>query len=178
MCASQVTGSAPVAEKVQERGAAALAFDYRMWGFTAGEPRHVIEPEPQLQDLRSVIDHVVNTEGFGGLVNPEDIHLFGTSYAGGHVLVAAAQFAEERNARLLRSVRTITSVVPLLDGKAQLRKALQVSLSGVAEHLLNGTCQLALCSHPDKRIRAACNLRSTVRFCRLMFRNAHRSCRL
>ncbi|PHJ25473.1 x-pro dipeptidyl-peptidase (s15 family) [Cystoisospora suis] len=123
--ALMVTGSAPVAEKVQEKGGAALTFDYRMWGFTAGEPRQIIEPGMQLQDLRAVIEHVINTDGFGGLVNPADIHLFGTSYAGGHVLVTAAQFAEENNARLLRSVRSITSVVPLLDGKAQLRKALQ-----------------------------------------------------
>ncbi|CBZ55749.1 Hydrolase, alpha/beta fold family, related [Neospora caninum Liverpool] len=112
------------AEKIQESGIAAIAFDYRTWGFSGGAPRQVVDPHMQLQDMRAVLQHVVDTDGFQGTVDPTNIHLFGTSYAGGHVLVTAAQLASE-NSPLLRRVRTVTSVVPLIDGKEQTKKALQ-----------------------------------------------------
>ncbi|EPR63799.1 putative peptidase S15 [Toxoplasma gondii GAB2-2007-GAL-DOM2] len=112
------------AEKLQEYGMAAIAFDYRTWGFSGGAPRQVVDPHMQLQDIRAVLQHIVDTGGFQGTVDAANIHLFGTSYAGGHVLVTASQLASEKSP-FLRRVRSVTSVVPLIDGQAQTKKALQ-----------------------------------------------------
>ncbi|PFH37481.1 putative peptidase S15 [Besnoitia besnoiti] len=113
------------AEKIQEGGMAVITFDYRTWGYSGGAPRHIVDPDMQLEDFRAVLKHIVDTDGFQGLVDPLDIHIFGTSYAGGHVLVLASQLAQERDSPLFRSLRTVSSVVPLIDGKAQMKKALQ-----------------------------------------------------
>ena len=75
------------AERFAEHGFAALAFDYRWWGDSGGEPRHVIDVPSQLQDWRAAIDFARSLPG----VDPDRVIVWGTSFGGGHALSLAAQ---------------------------------------------------------------------------------------
>ncbi len=61
-----------------------LAFDYRGFGESTGEPRQVVDIPAQLEDWRAAIAFA------RGLPGVQRIVLWGTSYGGGHVLALAA----------------------------------------------------------------------------------------
>ncbi|MEM7540445.1 MAG: alpha/beta fold hydrolase [Pseudomonadota bacterium] len=84
-------------------GFACLAYDHRNWGESGGWPRAESDPWRQVADLREAISLARNLPG----VDAERIGLWGTSYAGGHVLTATA---------LDRRVRCVVSQVPLVSG--------------------------------------------------------------
>lgn len=84
-------------------GFACLAYDHRNWGRSGGEPRGETDPWQQVGDLREAIS-------FARLlpdIDPQRIGLWGTSYAGGHVLTVTA---------LDRRVRCAVTQVPLISG--------------------------------------------------------------
>lgn len=113
-----------MAEILQERGMAALTFDYRGWGPSGGAPRHVINAQEQLKDFRAVLEKVVSSQGFEGAVDASRINLIGTSYAGGHVLTLSALLAREmKTSDIFPRLRSVTAIVPFLDGKAQIKQA-------------------------------------------------------
>ncbi|MGI8623662.1 MAG: alpha/beta hydrolase, partial [Solirubrobacteraceae bacterium] len=66
-------------------GFAALAFDYRRFGASCGEPREVLVVEDQLADWADALRFARSIEGI------DRIAIWGTSYGGGHVLEAAAR---------------------------------------------------------------------------------------
>ncbi|WNM31947.1 alpha/beta hydrolase [Streptomyces sp. Li-HN-5-11] len=74
------------AQRFAERGYAALAFDYRHFGSSTGEPRKLADVAQQLEDWRSAVVCARTLEG----VDPRRVVLWGTSFAGGHVIVTAA----------------------------------------------------------------------------------------
>lgn len=84
-------------------GFACLAYDHRNWGRSDGEPRSETDPWQQLADLREAISYARNLDG----IDPERIGLWGTSYAGGHVLSASG---------LDKRIRCAVSQVPLISG--------------------------------------------------------------
>ena len=84
-------------------GFACLAYDHRNWGRSAGWPRGESDPWRQVNDMREAISFVRTLPE----VDAERIGLWGTSYAGGHVLTVAA---------LDRRVRCVVSQVPLISG--------------------------------------------------------------
>jgi len=84
-------------------GFACLAYDHRNWGRSDGEPRGESDPWRQVADLREAISFARTLPE----INPERIGLWGTSYAGGHVITATA---------LDRRVRATVSQVPLISG--------------------------------------------------------------
>lgn len=86
-----------------DAGFAALTFDYRNLGDSAGEPRQHINPWEQIYDLINAITYVESRDD----VDAGRIGLWGISYAGGHVFPVAA---------LDSRVRCVFSVVPMLDG--------------------------------------------------------------
>jgi fermentation-respiration switch protein FrsA (DUF1100 family) len=43
------------AERLAEAGFAALAFDYRHWGTSPGEPRSLMDPARQREDWRAAL---------------------------------------------------------------------------------------------------------------------------
>ncbi|WP_282785417.1 alpha/beta fold hydrolase [Nocardia sp. CC201C] len=67
-------------------GYAAMTFDYRRFGTSAGEPRQVADLEEQLDDIRAAVAFARAHPG----IDPDRIVLWGTSLGGGHVVTVAA----------------------------------------------------------------------------------------
>lgn len=75
------------AERFAAAGYVVLVFDYRHFGASGGEPRQLLDIEKQLADWAAAI---ACARGLPD-VDPERVALFGTSFAGGHVIAAAAR---------------------------------------------------------------------------------------
>jgi dienelactone hydrolase len=93
------------AERFAAVGLAALAFDYRHWGDSGGEPRRWFSVRDQLEDWREAVAHARALDG----VDPDRIALWGMSFAGGHVLLTAAEDPR---------VAAVVSLAPVADGLA------------------------------------------------------------
>jgi uncharacterized protein len=98
----------PFAERFAAAGVAALAFDYRGFGDSAGTP-DVVDVRRQLEDWRAAIAFARSLPG----VDPERVAVFGSSMGGGHALAAAA--TDPR-------VAAAISQVPFLDALRQVRR--------------------------------------------------------
>ena len=96
------------AERFAQAGLHALAFDYRGFGDSQGEPRQLLDIHGQLDDWRSAVEFARTIDG----VDPERIVLWGSSFSGGHVAVLAAEDAR---------VAAAISQAPFMDGLAALR---------------------------------------------------------
>ena len=81
------------AERFAAAGLAVLLFDYRGFGASGGEPRQVADIGAQLDDWRTAIAYAREFKRVG---------LFGSSFAGGHVLELAAK--EDGHRRRRRAV--------------------------------------------------------------------------
>jgi len=71
------------AERFAAAGLAVLLFDYRHFGASAGEPRQLLDIGRQLDDWRAAIAYARTRYG--------RVALFGSSFAGGHVLQLASE---------------------------------------------------------------------------------------
>jgi uncharacterized protein len=78
---------AAYAERFTQAGYAMLSFDYRHWGESGGQPRYLCSIGRQLQDIDSAIDYVRARPE----IDPSRVVLFGTSFGGGHALVAGSR---------------------------------------------------------------------------------------
>ncbi|OCH94839.1 alpha/beta-hydrolase [Obba rivulosa] len=78
---------APYAEAFTSAGYACVVFDYRRWGASDGEPRHILYVTEQLEDYRTVIKFCRQQPEF----NPKQVILWGTSFSGGHVVTLASE---------------------------------------------------------------------------------------
>lgn len=108
------------ARRFAEAGYVALAFDYRHFGDSTGEPRRLLDIRKQRDDYRAAIAWVRGLED----VDPERVVIWGSSFAGGHALVVAAG-----DPRLAGAI----SQVPFTDGIASaltLRPATTLKVSG------------------------------------------------
>lgn len=92
------------AEHFRAAGFACFAYDHRNWGKSAGWPRCESDPWRQVADMREAISFARTLPDIDG----ERLGLWGTSYAGGHVLTVSA---------LDRRVRCAVSQVPLISGR-------------------------------------------------------------
>jgi len=95
----------PYAVHYQEAGFAVLAFDYRHFGSSGGEPRQLVWIPYQLQDYAVAVEYARGLKE----IDPDRIALWGTSGSGGHVIVVAA-----RDHRIACAV----AQCPGLDGRA------------------------------------------------------------
>jgi fermentation-respiration switch protein FrsA (DUF1100 family) len=77
----------PYALRFQQAGLAALAYDYRHFGESEGEPRQLFSIPRQLEDCSAAIEYVRGLPE----VDPDRIALWGTSAGGGYGLVLAAR---------------------------------------------------------------------------------------
>lgn len=77
---------AEYAERFAEAGFAALVFDYRSFGESAGEPRQVPDLAGQLDDIRAAVAFTRAHER----IDADRIVLWGNSLGGAHMVVAAA----------------------------------------------------------------------------------------
>ena len=75
------------AERFAQEGMAALTFDYRNFGESAGEPRQVIRIKEQLSDFR----HAIAFARKQPQIDPARIGIWGSSLGGGHVITLAAE---------------------------------------------------------------------------------------
>ena len=91
------------AEKFVASGFACFAYDHRNWGASDGSPRSETDPWRQVDDMREVISFV----GSQPWVDSARIGIWGTSYAGGHVLTVSG---------LDKRVKCAVSQVPLISG--------------------------------------------------------------
>ncbi|KAG2498926.1 hypothetical protein HYH03_003116 [Edaphochlamys debaryana] len=98
-------------------GMGVLVFDYRTFGGSEGLPRHWVSPARHLEDWRSAVKFATSG-ALGPDFDTERVALWGTSFAGGHVLVTAADLPPG-------SVSAIISMVPHLDGMAASRAAVR-----------------------------------------------------
>jgi fermentation-respiration switch protein FrsA (DUF1100 family) len=102
-------GIEPVARKLVEAGFAVSLHDHRGFGESGGEPRHDIDPYRQLEDWRRFISHLQTLDA----VDANRIGVWGTSYAGGHVLVLGATD---------RRIKAVYSQVPTISGSQSGRR--------------------------------------------------------
>lgn len=108
--ATKEMGLDAYARRFVEAGFVALAFDYRGFGASTGEPRQWLDVRRQLDDWQAAIDFAHTLER----VDATRIALFGSSFGGGHVIRAAA-----RDPR----VAAVVAQCPFTDGPASLRAA-------------------------------------------------------
>jgi uncharacterized protein len=111
------SGLEPYVERFAAAGIDALAFDYRHFGASDGEPRQVLSIPRQLEDYAAAIAFARSLDG----IDPDRIVAWGSSYAGGHVVPVAV--ADGR-------VAAVIAQIPAMDGLA--------SLMGVVRHAAPG----------------------------------------
>src|SRR5438445_13803262 len=80
-------GLEPYAQRFADAGIAALVFTYRHFGDSGGHPRQLLDSGRQLDDWAAALAYARTLEE----VDSARIALWGTSFGGGHVLVAAAR---------------------------------------------------------------------------------------
>lgn len=100
------------ARGLSEAGFPVLAFDYRGFGRSDGDPRQVVDINAQLQDYRAAIRAARGLPG----VDPARIVVWGVSLAGGHVFRLAAEDG---------SLAAAISLTPAVDGAAAMWKILR-----------------------------------------------------
>ncbi|WP_197502200.1 alpha/beta hydrolase [Mycobacterium sp. E2733] len=101
--ATKRLGLPAYAAKFTAAGLAVLAFDYRHFGASGGEPRQVIDVAEQRDDYRAAVRYVRGRED----IDPHRVALWGTSLSGSHVLAVAATDPE---------IAAVVLQVPLIDG--------------------------------------------------------------
>jgi pimeloyl-ACP methyl ester carboxylesterase len=98
-------GLEPFAERFCREGFTAVAFDYRHWGGSSGEPREVTSIPRQREDYRTVINWAAANPD----IDAKRIFIWGTSFSGMHVVEIAATDVRLRGA---------IAQCPLVDGLA------------------------------------------------------------
>ncbi len=111
------SGLIPFAERFAAAGLDALAFDYRHFGASDGEPRQLLSIPRQLEDYAAATACARSLPG----VDPERIVLWGYSFSGGHVVPAAV--ADGR-------VAAVISLLPMMDGVAATKTRLRQGGAG------------------------------------------------
>lgn len=96
------------AEAFAAAGCDVVAFDYRHFGASGGEPRQLVDPKRQLDDYAAAIAFARGLDG----VDPDRIVVWGCSFAGGHAFEVAAR--DGRAAAMI-------SMTPAPDGLASSR---------------------------------------------------------
>ena len=98
-------GTDRFAKRFHEAGFTVLAFDYRHFGESGGQPRQIMRVSEQQADLQAAIDFAPTLPE----VDPSRLALWGFSASGGHVFPVAA-----RNPDLAAAI----AQAPLADGPA------------------------------------------------------------
>lgn len=113
------------AEVFAKAGLAALVYDNRNLGASDGEPRQELDPWAQIRDLRHAISFA---RGLSEL-DAERVGLWGTSYSGGHAIVAGA---------IDRRVRCVVAQVPAISGSAARHRFIRPDFQAATQAQLDG----------------------------------------
>jgi uncharacterized protein len=108
--ATREYGLEPFAGRFADAGIAALAFTYRHFGDSGGQPRQLLDIDRQLDDWAAALAYARSLDQ----IDTARIALWGTSFGGGHVLVAAERDGD---------VAAVVSQCPFTDGLAATRAA-------------------------------------------------------
>ncbi|GAA4852890.1 alpha/beta fold hydrolase [Actinomycetospora corticicola] len=100
---------AAYAERFTAAGYACLVFDYRHFGDSEGEPRELLSIRRQRQDWQAAVAFARTLPE----ADPDKVVVWGTSFAGGHVVATAA-----RDPRIAAAI----AQCPFLDGIASVRQ--------------------------------------------------------
>ena len=95
------------AERFQAAGYACLVFDYRNFGASEGQPRQLLDIDMQLADWAAAVSYARTLPE----VDLDRIALWGTSFAGGHVIASAAR---------LPGIAAAVAQCPFTDGLASI----------------------------------------------------------
>lgn len=114
---------APYAERFAAAGLMVLLFDYRHFGDSEGSPRQLVSIRRQLQDWAAAIACARGIDG----VDPGRIALWGSSFSGGHVIVAAARDGK---------VAAVSAQGPMMDGLAATLNIIRYAGLGMALRLV------------------------------------------
>ncbi|MFB6082773.1 MAG: alpha/beta hydrolase [Halorientalis sp.] len=114
------------AERFAEAGLAAFVFDYRGFGDSDGDPRHVVSGPRHVADYEAALDHVRSLDAVDG----DRVGLWGTSFSGGHVVQVAANDG---------NVDAVVAQVPFTDG---FRNAVHLVRQGGPSYLLGATTSI------------------------------------
>ncbi len=117
------SGLIPYAERFAAAGLHALAFDYRHFGNSGGEPRQLLSVRRQLEDYAAAIAFARTLDG----VDPERIVVWGTSYSGGHVVPVAVADGH---------VAAVIAQTPAMDGVQTLLNLIRYAGPGYALRLV------------------------------------------
>lgn len=96
------------AEHFVKRKMAAFLFDYRTFGKSDGEPRHIVNPFHHIHDWKAAIAHVRTLKEIDG----KRIALWGSSFSGAHVIACAATD---------KHISAVVSQVPFVSGLASMK---------------------------------------------------------
>ncbi|MGD1256749.1 alpha/beta hydrolase [Mycobacterium seoulense] len=111
------------AERFSGAGYACLVFDYRNFGDSEGEPRQVLDVGLQLADWAAAVAYARTLPG----IDHDRIALWGTSFAGGHVIATAARLpgiaAAVVQCPFTDSVASIRTLSPLIFLRVGIRAA-------------------------------------------------------
>jgi uncharacterized protein len=108
-------GLQPFAKLFSREGSTAIAFDYRQWGGSSGQPREEVSVPRQREDYRTVIDWAIADPH----IDATQIFIWGTSFSGLHAVEVAATDTRLRGA---------IAQNPLVDGLAGTRMAEPIRL--------------------------------------------------
>jgi len=131
------SGLIPYAERFAAAGLHALAFDYRHFGRSAGEPRQLLSVKRQLEDYAAAIAFARSLDG----VDPDRIAVWGSSYSGGHVVPVAV--ADGRVAAAIAQTPAMDGVQTLLNlvryaGVGHMMRLVGAGLRDLASSLRGG----------------------------------------
>ncbi|GAA3645040.1 alpha/beta fold hydrolase [Nocardioides ginsengisoli] len=96
------------AERFARAGIAAIAFTYRHFGDSTGQPRQLLSIKRQLADWDAAIAHAKTRSDVDG----SRIAVWGSSFGGGHAIIVASRHPE---------LRAAVSQCPFTDGLASAR---------------------------------------------------------
>ncbi len=138
MGAQKDMGLEQYGQRFVEAGFAAFIFDYRYFGgstqFESIRIRNYINPWNHVVDIKTVVK-VVHSGALGAAVDGGSIALWGTSFAGGHVLKVAQDLGPS-------IIRCVISQVPHLDGRLASRR-------GIVQRGVLGTLRVAVLAAAD-----------------------------
>lgn len=104
------SGLEPFARRFTDAGIDVVAFDYRGFGASGGQPRQSLSVRRQINDYHAAVGAAKELPG----VDPGRVALWGVSFSGGHVVRVAA----ERD-----DIGGVIAVTPLTGGAAVSRAA-------------------------------------------------------
>ena len=152
--ATRDSGLLPFAEGFTAAGADVLLVDYRGFGDSEGEPRRAVDHRAHRRDYHAAVARARLIEG----VDPARIVLWGSSYAGGHVVAVAA--ADPRIAGVISQGAAMDGLGAMLEilryaGVGQLLRLSVHALRDVAGALLGrAEHRVAIFGPPGARRRS------------------------